>query len=115
MRHWVDNLRRIGNPPGPEQEISSGRPLESWPTTPAGLLDDGWPLSPLRAEFVLIDLDCRATVIPAHHSSPRHQFQRYLAIELRRPTDGELQIPARIQDVVRSEQHAMAAHVDSLA
>src|SRR5712672_18000 len=76
-----------------ESGAAGDRVVGAWQRRfPLRLLNHRRPLSPLRAKFVLIDLYRRATLIPAHHSPPRHEFQRYLAIELRRPTDGNLQI-----------------------
>src|ERR1051326_1859712 len=72
-------------------------------------------LRPLSPKLVLLNLDRCHTALRSHNSSPRHQLQRYLAVELRRPTDGQLHPAARNQEPIGCEQHAIAAHVYRLA
>jgi hypothetical protein len=66
-------------------------------------------------EFVLVDLDGGGPLIGAHHTPAGDQFQRYGAVELRRPANGDLQTLAWQQVPICGEQNAVAAHVERLS
>src|ERR1700722_20170977 len=62
-----------------------------------------------------MDLDRRSSLVGPNHPSSSNQLQGNLAVQLSRPTDGELQPFPRQKVRVRAEQDAIAAHVDGLA
>lgn len=67
----------------------------------------------LCTEFVLLYLNGGTTVLVTDNSSLGHQFQGTGAVQLRGPTNCQLQAFAGKQEVFGSEQHAAAAHINS--
>jgi len=62
----------------------------------------------------MLDLQGSLAWLEAHHPAPRHEFQRAIIIELRRPTHGDLNRPAGEEYMLGSEENASAADIDRL-
>jgi len=85
-------------------------------TESAVLLDDRRSLARARrTELVLVNLDGSPAGLATNHAAARDQLEGDGTIELRRPTDGQFQPPARKQILVGGEQDSVAAHIDGLA
>ncbi len=69
----------------------------------------------LGAELVLLNLDRGAALLEADDFAARHQLEGGFIIELRGPTDGQLQLAAGDQKMIGAEQDAGTGNIDGPA